>query len=75
VVLLQQANKLCNLKIILAGINLGGVGKHMAVLKLASMGDNIICFIDLQSTSNINNLFEHISLELKAVWQTRLVVS
>jgi hypothetical protein len=67
-------NKLHNLKIILAGINLSGVSKQ-AMLKLASMGDDNIHFIDLQSTSNINNLFKHISLELKAVWQTRLVVS
>jgi len=70
--LFSMVNRLANFKVILAGINLNSTA-YNALQSLGAVGDKDIEFRNLASNADLENLFEHITLQLK-VERTVLVV-
>jgi len=71
--LLSQVNKLRNFKIIFAGISLDW--KTSQILRsLGSSGDSDIEFRELKSNDDINDLFEHITIQLALQRTNTLIV-
>jgi Cys-rich protein (TIGR01571 family) len=62
--LFAVVNRLQNFKVILAGINLNSNARR-ALESLGAVGDRDIEFRDLNSNADIENLFEHFTLQLK----------
>jgi Cys-rich protein (TIGR01571 family) len=62
--LFAVVNRVQNFKVILAGINLN-YNARRALESLGAVGDKDIEFRDLNSNADIENLFEHFTLQLK----------
>ncbi len=69
---LQRANQIRGFKIVLTGIGLSA-GPAKIMRDFGAIGDNDIEFRELKSNKDIENLFEHVALEITRTLRTLVV--